>query len=520
MPSTQAFAAAAPPLSLIVIEDSIDDYDLVVARLEAAYGSVRSLRVETREALEAALRQGGWSAVLSDHRLPGFSSIEALGLTRTLAPDLPFLIVSGAIGDELAVAAMHAGASDYVMKDKLGRLAPALSRAIDAAHAQQRRREAEAALVESEARFRSLAANLPGMVFQVEVDDGRITPVYASEGARRLFGLTPDELAAQPGAWLDRLRPDDGQALRSRLLALTAAAGRREDVAAGGAWTELVAEVVAWHAGRAESRYIEITARGRRTGATRVLWDGIATDITRQKAAEGELRRSREELRELATHLERIRESERGEIARELHDDVGSTLTGAKFQLRALKPQVASQPELAGKLAALDQLVDGAITASTRIMRDLRPPILDEGIVAALEWQARSFEQRTGIACRFRAGAEQVDLPPAQAIVVFRVCQEALTNVVKHAHARAVEIALAARDGQLALSIRDDGRGIVAGDDAKPGHFGLRGMRERALALAGAVAVRPRDDGPGTSVVLTFPFRAPGAPSPDTESPP
>ncbi|GIK86634.1 MAG: hypothetical protein BroJett026_21150 [Betaproteobacteria bacterium] len=521
MPHVPTPAADRDALALLVIEDAQDDFELIVARLAGSFPGLRARRVDGRDALEAALRDGTWAAVLCDHRLPGgLSSGEALRLVRAHAPDVPFLIVSGAIGDEAAIAALHAGASDCVGKDDLGRLAPALSRALDAARAQARRRDAEAALVESEARFRSLAANLPGMVFQVEADAGRLTPVYASEGARRLFGLSPEELAQQPGAWLACLRPEDAAALRTRLLVATAGvAVTAEDRSPPGPyvhWIELVAQAPD-RTGLGEGpRFLEITARGRRTSGARVLWDGIATDITRQKAVEAELRRSREELRELAAHLDRVREGERAVIARELHDDVGSTLTGAKYQLKALRGQAAADAGLAAKLAELDALVDAAITASTRIMRDLRPPILDAGIVAAIEWQARSFEQRTGIRCRFDASAETIDLAPAQATAVFRVCQEALNNVVKHALARSVEVALSASEGELALEIRDDGRGIAPGDLAKRGHFGLRGMQERALALDGTVAVRPRDDAAGTSVVLTFPLAlgaTPGSPA-------
>ena len=252
-------------------------------------------------------------------------------------------------------------------------------------------------------------------------------------------------------------------------------------------------------------RYIEFTARARRVGSTRVLWDGIATDVTRQKEIEVALTRSGEELRELAGHLARVRESERAAIARELHDDVGSTLTGAKFQLQWLKGRATTDPALVTKLEQLDELLDAAITASSRIMHDLRPAILDQGIVAALEWQARSFEQRTGLRCRLSAPAVEMVLPPAQAIVVFRVCQEALNNVVKHAQASSVDVTLMLDDEGVGLEVRDNGRGIDPGDAAKRGRFGLRGMQERAIALGGEVSVGVRDDGPGTSVRLALP---------------
>jgi signal transduction histidine kinase len=374
----------------------------------------------------------------------------------------------------------------------------------------------EAALIESEARFRSLTANLPGMVFQIEADAGRLKPVFAGEGARRLFGLSPTDLAAEPGAWLARLVPAHAEALRTRFLVATAGmtAFEWEDMPSPATtarnWIELTVETPADAATGESPRWIEFTARARRVGPTRVLWDGIAIDITRQKEAEAEINRSREELRDLASHLAGVRENERAAIARELHDEVGSTLTAVKFQLKFLAGRLAGDPGTLEMLAQLNGLVDGAITASSRIMHDLRPAILDQGIVAALEWQSRRFEQHTGVACRFASSADDIALAPAQAIVVFRVCQEALNNVAKHAHAERVDVMLTSADDGIALEVRDDGRGI--GEDAPTvrGRFGLRGMQERALAIGADVAVTARDDGPGTSVRLTLPAAVQG----------
>ena len=513
--SPDALPSSADTLALIVVEDSIDDFQRLCERLRHALGDVDAIRIDSREGLERALHQRAWSAVLCGHRLPGLTSIEALRMTRARYPDLPFLIVSGTIGEDTAVAALQAGADDFVMKDSLARLAPALARAMEASRTRMRHRAAESALVESEARFRSLAANLPGMVFQIEVDGARLRPVYAGEGARRLFGLTPADLADNPGAWLGRLTSEDAERLRTQLLVATAGvtsfdwdASLPQPGVAARHWIDQVVVIPAdAEAGIAE-RYIEFTSRARRVGSTRVLWDGIATDITRQKEAEVAVTQSREELRELAGHLARVRESERAAIARELHDDVGSTLTGVKFQLQWLKGRVADDATLVGKLEQLNGLVDSAITASSRIMHDLRPAILDQGIVAALEWQARSFEQHTGLRCRFAASSEEIALAPAQAIVVFRICQEALNNVVKHAQASGVDVTLTVDDEDIEVEVRDDGRGIDPSDTTKRGRFGLRGMHERALALGGSVTVGVRDDGPGTSVRLVLPVES------------
>lgn len=516
LPST----STSRTLAVIVIGDSIEDYDRVVERLSEAFGSVHSVRVEDRQGLVHALDKGGWSAVLADHDVSRISSQEALRTTRRHTPNLPFVIVSATPDTDPAVAAIIAGVDGLVSKAQPGRLASSLAQAIEAVRSRTRRDEAEAALVESEARFRSLASNLPGMVFQIEADAGRLTPVYAGEGARRLFGMTAEDMASDAGAWLSRLGAAEVEALRTHFRIATAGVTsfHWDETLTSAApvaphWIEQVIEVPADEQAGLPLRHIEFKARARRVGETRVLWDGIATDITRQKEAEQELTRSREELRELALNLAKVRENERAAIARELHDDVGSTLTGVKFQLQWLKGHVGDDVALRNKLVQLGELVDSAITASSRIMHDLRPAILDQGIVAALEWQAHTFEQRTGIACHFIASADEIPLAPAQAMVVFRVCQEALNNVVKHAGAGAVEITLTAADDGVALDIRDDGRGITVEDIARRGRLGLRGMHERALAIGGVVRVGLRDDRSGTSVRLSLPgeaFAGPG----------
>jgi len=485
-------AVSAPPLALIVIEDSPDDYDLLLARLARGERKVDAVRVETRQALDEALTSRRWDAVISDHRLPQFTSLEALAVVRAHDRELPFLIVSGAIGEEVAVEAMRAGADDYLMKDKLGRLEPALTRALEAAAARRRQRAAEQALIESELRFRALTANLPGMVFQLEETDGRFALSYVSEGARRLFDVAPEALTSQPERWLAQVPRADALALRR---ALRGAASERHDLH----WIGRV------NTAAGDVRWIEVAASARAVAPGCAIWDGIVTDITPQKQAESELRGSREELRTLAVHQTRVREQEREAIAREIHDDVGSTLTAIKFELAFLRNALKSDERFTAPLARVGQLIDTAILSSTRIMHDLRPGILDEGVVAALEWQARSFEQRMGIACRFASSHDEIPLSPEQAIAVFRICQEALNNVAKYAEARAVDIRLRAGSGRLTLDIGDDGKGIEPGDLNRPDRFGLRGMRERAHSLGGTVDIQGVP-GSGTRISVSLPL--------------
>jgi signal transduction histidine kinase len=481
------------PLDLIVVEDSEDDYLLVIAHISSAGCNVRPTRVETAVELTQALARGGTAAVISDHQLPGFGSMQALAIVRAYDRDLPFVLVSGAIGEEVAVAALHAGADDYVMKDRLGRLVPGLAHAIEAAASRRRRREAEAALVESEVRFRALAANLPGVVFQLQSDGVRHELAYLSDAAQRVFGEPVERLLRSPQGFLDYFDAEGAQALRA---ALTRDGEAMRDVRWVGTLPSAPGRGAVW---------LALAASPRRVAPARIQWDGIITDITAQKAAEQAMLRSQAELRDLASHLARVRDEEREAIAREIHDDVGSTLMAVKFEVALLKGQLRHEPPAVAKLADLDRLVDAAILSSSRIMHDLRPGILDEGIVAALEWQARDFQQRMGITCGVTASTETIPADRATAIVAFRICQEALNNVAKYAAARRVDIRMSIRGKHLRMTIHDDGKGIHPLDIAKPGCFGLRGMKERAVSLGGSVDIGG-GPGRGTTVALSLPL--------------
>jgi signal transduction histidine kinase len=484
--------ALPDPLALVVVEDSEDDYALIVASLSKSVIRLTSRRVDTAEALEAALAAGRPDAVISDHRMPRFSSFEALKIVREADADLPFVIVSGTIGEHTAVEAMREGASDYLMKDDLSRLAPALARALETAAVRRRRREVEAALIDNEARFRALTANLPGVVFQVERVGGRYVPLYASDGTRRLLGIDPERLIAAPEALLSRLPAAD---LAELALAFRDSAERGTPVR----WIGRVPP-----RDGADAEWLEVAAGVRRTAPDRVVWDGIAVDVTPLIRTEHALAASQEELRELARHVAAVAEREREALSRELHDEVGSMLTGLRFQLAWLREKLKDERRFAAPLRRANELVEAAIGASSRIMQDLRPPILDAGIVAALEWLVRQFAERMDITAVFDGPPDEPVLTPEEAIVVFRIAQEALTNAAKHAKANRVDVQFELADDTIRLDVRDDGRGIETRDLAKVDRFGLRGMRERAASLGGRVEIEPGEHG-GTDVRLSLP---------------
>src|SRR5262249_45434804 len=191
----------------------------------------------------------------------------------------------------------------------------------------------------------------------------------------------------------------------------------------------------------------------------------------------------------------------------ELHDQVGQSLTALKLEVGGLRAQLdgGGNDESRARLRAMEALIDATLDSTRRISAALRPAILDDlGLPAAIRWQARGFSQRTGIACETELPDDGAVVAPPTALALFRILQEALTNVARHAHARRVRIGLRLDDGFAVLTVADDGVGIAADALGRPTSLGLLGMRERALALAGEVAVTG-EAGQGTTVTVRVP---------------
>lgn len=484
-------------LRLLMIEDSADDEELILQPLKESGFSVHCLRVETIESLRDALRKEHWDVIISDYNLPEFDANEVLTLLKSHDLDIPLIIVSGCIGEETAASLMKAGAHDFVMKGSTARLVPVVERSLLEAENRRQFSLSQTALKKSEARFRAIASNLPGVMFQFMLEKHeKISFPYVSDGSLMLLGLHPHTLMDAPGLFYEMIVTDDRPSY-SRSMSVSAK------------------NLSPWNwEGRiqvdekADAKWISLRATPRQTSSKDILWDGILINITRNKLAEIEIASSREQLAELSSYLQKIKEQERARIAREIHDDIGGILTAIKCELLPWTEGVHNKPDFYQKKAeSIESLVDQVIDSTRRISMDLRPGILDCGIVAAVKWQAKEFCDRVRVQYRFSCDSDEIPLDSDLSVAIFRIFQETLTNISKHASASRLQVRLTEKDGWVFLEVSDNGCGITEQDMTKPQSFGIRGMRERCQQLRGSLHISGKP-GKGTKVTISIPVNA------------
>jgi PAS domain S-box-containing protein len=321
---------------------------------------------------------------------------------------------------------------------------------------------------------------------------------FWSKERSRLFGFDPAMGVPTIQEVLARFHPEDGAAL--------------------GTLTQALDEMKAFDLEyrillpNGSVRYIHSLGRPVMNDAGEpVEFRGIAMDVTDQKLAQDALRRSADQLRALAARVESVREEERTRVSREIHDELGQALTGIKLELRSYALDLPAENRTLLEHAELIlRLVDEALLSVRRIASDLRPGLLDDlGLLAAIEWETGQFQARTGIQCRLEVAEEDLSIAPDAATALFRILQEALTNVARHAGATNLSVRLTSATGGLSLQVHDNGRGASYERLSAPTSLGILGMRERALLLGGEFTVQSMP-GEGTTVSVRLPAPATG----------
>jgi two-component system sensor histidine kinase UhpB len=360
-----------------------------------------------------------------------------------------------------------------------------------------RRKRMQEQLRESEERFRQLAEHINDVFFLTDVDGRQI--FYVSPTFEKLWGYSADALYREPGSWLRIVYEKDRQRVRR------AVRTRRSHTPFDQEFRiRRPNGVIRWVRMRGFPIYDSNGQMHRLAG--------IAVDVTARKEAGEALQRSHQRMRELALHLQSVREEERKHIAREIHDELGALLLAIKMDAEACRRRSPGRTasDRARTLSELVGRVDAAIASVRRIATDLRPSILDNvGVLAAVEWEAQDMQRRTGIRCEVQMDTdkEELDVDPDRATAIFRIVQEALSNVVRHSKATHVKIALHERNGNVEVSIADDGTGLGKQAVPDPGRWGLVGMSERVSAFQGQFDIRAADPH-GTIITATIPARA------------
>lgn len=367
-PTSPSAPAEAPRvLRVLLLEDNAPHAELVEHFLRENGLQFSMVRVETKEDFERQIEEHPPDIILSDYALPSFDGYAALEIAKRQAANTPFIFVTGTMGEEVAIETLKNGATDYVLKTRLGRLGPAVQRA------------------------------------------------------------------------------------------LRESADRRE-----------------------------------------------------RERAEEQLRRSLDQLRALTTYLQYVREEERTRIAREVHDELGQALTGLKLDMSWLASKLGrNAPAVQTKVKTMVDHIDATIQTVRRIATELRPGILDSlGLIAAMEWQANEFQTRSGIPCLVTTTLEETLWDHDITTVFFRIYQETLTNIIRHAEATRVAVRLDQEEGKLVMTVADNGRGVSEEDLVGSHSLGLLGMRERAALVGGELAIRGAP-GHGTTVTLRVPIDQP-----------
>lgn len=467
-------------LHILFVEDLLTDYELAERELRSAGLEFSSQRVETRQEFIAALQEFHPDLIVSDYLMPEFDGMQALKLVQELQLDIPFIVLTGSMNEETAVKCLKAGASDYVLKEYPQRLPYAVQEALARHRTKKEKEHQEKQLRQNEQALRQAqqVAHLGSWVWHIQ--ENRLE---WSDEMHRIFGISKEDFSGKLADVVNQaIHPDDRLAVEQ--------ANRK------------VIE---------ELQHTPLEYRVLRpNGTVRTVWEeagelklnedgspetlsGIVQDITERKQAEVFLRSTLEKVRELARRLAEVQESDRKQLASELHDTIGQELTALNIQIQVARDMLLhGQADQAGeRLEEASRIVDSATQHVRDIMVDLRPPLLDDyGLLAALRWQGEQFARRYGI--DVVVSGDEVQLEPDEAISLFRIVQEALNNIAKHAQASHVEIALEKSDQRLRLTISDDGIGLPtypeAMIDLKRG-WGLRIMSERTEAIGGKLTI-------------------------------
>jgi two-component system sensor histidine kinase UhpB len=464
------------PLRFVLLEDDSHDAELVQLELARNGVDVEWRLVASENEFKAALQPEPPHLVLADYTLPGFDGLAALKIVQRTCPDVPFIFVSGSLGEERAIEALKSGATDYVLKDRLQRLPAVVRRALTEARERRERRSAEVALEKQRLLLSTLIDSLPETVYAIDIE-GRLTVVN-----RALLDTLGKKREDVLGKRLSEVWPEETVLDIENQGTNVLRTGR-----------SLTDQERAWIASDGSIRWFTFTMVPLRDHGTIAGLVCTVREVTGQKALEQEI-------------LE-ISNREQRRLGSDLHDGLGQELTGLSLLLKGLEVQLSREAQqYLSQIAKISDLLARAIQSTRSLARGLAPVNLERGgLSEALKHLAARCTDMYSMQCTFTIGEQKLpDLEEGAATHLYRIAQEATTNAARYARATAIAIDLRTSGRKLQLSITDNGIGLSAGlAQGRPG-MGLKIMEYRARMLGGTVAFE--EPGQGTRIVLAAPL--------------
>ena len=458
-----------------MVEDSPGDAALILRELSKQGYEPACAQVETAQELVDELEKQPWDIVISDYVLPSFSGLDALKILGETNLDIPCIITSGRVSEETAVAAMKAGAKDYVMKDNLKRLGPAVDRELSEAEERRQRRKVQEALRQNEAKLSVVLGQMPCILWTT---DASLNLTSLLGAGLKMFPFDPDQMIGKP---MTEVLHTDWQA--------NAITAQRQAMEGQPSTFELTP------AGRVLYCFVQplYDSNGVIAGII-----GLALDVTDKRHAEIELR-------SLSQKLVATQEIERRNIARELHDQIGQSLTVLKLMIGQAGRVT---PEKVGPVLGEAQGVVSELIRQVREMSlNLRPSMLDDlGLLPTLIWHFEKFSKQSSIRINFQHHGLDRKLTPDINTAGYRIVQEALTNVARYAGVNEVNVHVRADDKFFYIEIEDRGSGFDPAKLAANTSTGISGMRERVHLLDGKLTIETRP-GKGTCLRVSIPLQ-------------
>lgn len=477
-------------LRVLLLEDRPSDADLLMIQFLRLEWKTEVRHVTGKDGFEEAFINFEPHIVVSDFMLPDYTGIDALSYVRERDDHLPFIICTGRVNEETAVACLKAGADDYLLKDDLGRVTSAMENALLTKTTQVEKNQAIENLELSEANFRVLSENAPDHIFRV---DRKGVIAYVNRSFHR---QSPQELLG------DRIQ----ELFQERN-------GDRFMLELGICWNQGIPRT--FEMGDYDGEHIRnwyycrmgpMLQEGRTDS---IIF--IVSDITEKKITELELERTNTRLHQLSQHLETIRDEEKKRISMEIHDQLGQELTAAKLGLYWVQKSIQDMGErwdgeaVLTKLQDLIELNTTTIKTVRRIAHELRPVVLDNiGLIPALEWHIDMHNQNHETQVSLMVDVDPAVFNKELSTAIYRIVQEALTNINRHAQAAEAWVELRLEDEALWLEIRDNGVGIDMERAKKSKSLGLFGIQERLKTWHGELDISGQP-GAGTTIRIRIP---------------